>query len=62
MTDEANEYLGLKPEKPMTVEEFVNKAKNLLDEMLEEHHSSTGTETQDWPDWIEDLNSTYLNS
>lgn len=56
------EYLGLAPEHSMTVEEFANKAKNLLDEMVAEHHDRTGVETQDWPDWIEDLSSAYLNS
>lgn len=57
------EVRKLIPAEPdMTVQEFVDKAKNLLDEMLTDHHERTGVESQDWTSWVDDLTAAYINS
>lgn len=56
-------YPTLKPAPHMTLEEFVNKAKNLLDEMLTDHPAAGDDEViQSWDAWAEDLTSAYVNS
>lgn len=55
----------LRPAPAMTREEFVAKAKTLLDEMLEDHEDCTGVtaeETHDWEFWSTELSNAYLNS
>lgn len=74
MTDENNNadfdsavgetHPTLVPAPEMTREEFVNKAKQLLDEMLVDHEEQTGmadSETQDWGHWMDDLTAAYIN-
>lgn len=60
MADENDSVLL--PIPPLTVDEFVAKAKNLLDEMLEDHHGATGIDHQTWDEWLEDLNNAYINN
>jgi hypothetical protein len=57
-----DEESKIEPEREFTVQEFVALAKNLLDEMLEEHYGSTGIETQYWHEWFDDLLNAYLNN
>lgn len=49
----------------MTRKEFLAKTRDLLDEIEESHEESTGisdTETQDWDEWLSDLNAAFVNS
>lgn len=63
MADEdANEESTVRADPVMTVEEFVDKAKNLLDAMREEYVEMTGDEEpKDWVHWSTELTNAYLN-
>jgi len=50
----------LKPAPPLTLTEFVHKAKNLLDEMHNDHEAEPD-ETHTWDYWSEQLTNAYLN-
>ena len=53
----------LKPTKKLTLQEFVDETKNLLDAMLEDYEDSTGqTEPMDWDRWLIELTSAHINS
>lgn len=60
-----NTHPTLRPAPPMTREEFAEKARALIDEMLEDHEEQTGVgddETHDWEYWSTELSNAYLNS
>lgn len=58
-------YPALKPAPDMTRQEFVDKARNLLDAMESDHEEQTGvtdSELHDWFFWAGQLGNAYLNS
>lgn len=61
----AEQYPSLRPAPPMTRQEFVDKATDLLSDMIEDHEEHSGvsdSELHDWEYWSEQLSNAYLNS
>lgn len=53
----------LVPAPDLTLPEFVDKAKNLLDDMAADFAEHVGDEEpHDWDYWVEQLTNSYVNS
>jgi hypothetical protein len=55
---------SLAPDRPITRSEFIAKAKNLLDQMAEDHEEQTGIDDvtpRPWDEWMHDLYMAYIN-
>lgn len=65
MTDEYESKLVSAGTTEFNLVDFVEKAKELLDEMLSDYEESTGNDpeaVQEWTAWVEDLEACFLNS
>lgn len=65
MADDEQTESKVVPAPDMTRDEFIAKARNLLDDMETDHEELTGvtdSELHDWDFWSTELNNAYLNS